>query len=147
MRKLALILFLLATAGVVLAATATTGSEGGADGAYPPTKLEPDGTWSEGGDAGAFTYSYPITLPSARGSLTPSVTLDYDSQSVDGTTATTQAQANWLGDGWSTPANFIEQSYEPCDDNPEAVSPAPPATNDECYDGQVLSLSLNFLAT
>ena len=41
---------------------------GGADGAYPPTKLEPDGTWSEGGDTGAFTYSYPITLPSARGS-------------------------------------------------------------------------------
>jgi len=39
-----------ATAGVVLAATSTTGSEGGADGAYPPTKLEPDGTWSEGGD-------------------------------------------------------------------------------------------------
>jgi len=83
-----------ATAGVVLAATSTTGSEGGADGAYPPTKLEPDGTWSEGGDTGAFTYSYPITLPSGRGSLAPSVTLAYDSQSVDGTTATTQAQAN-----------------------------------------------------
>lgn len=33
-----------------------------------PSKLEPDGTWSEGGDTGAFTYSYPITLPSARGS-------------------------------------------------------------------------------
>jgi hypothetical protein len=78
-----------ATDGVVLAATSTTGRRG-ADGAYPPTKLEADGTWSEGGDTGAFTYSYPITLPSARGSLTPSVTLAYDSQSVDGTTATTR---------------------------------------------------------
>ena len=64
---------------------------------YPPTKLEPDGTWSEGGDSGAFTYSYPIALPSARGSLTPTVSLAYDSQSVDGQTATTQAQAYWLG--------------------------------------------------
>ena len=79
---------------------------GGADGAYPPTKLEPDGTWSEGGDTGAFTYSYPITLPSARGSLTPSVTLAYDSQSVDGTTATTVrtclGDAGGLGMGLAT---------------------------------------------
>ena len=51
------------TGGVVLAATTTTGSEGGAAGEYPPTKLEPDGTWSEAGDSGAFTYSYPITAP------------------------------------------------------------------------------------
>ena len=132
-----------ASAGVVLAATATTGSEGGADGAYPPTKLEPDGTWSEGGDAGAFTYSYPITLPSARGSLTPSVTLDYDSQSVDGTTATTQAQANWLGDGWSTPDSSIELETTACADNPEGSASPTANTGDECYDGEIVQMDLS----
>ena len=132
-----------ATAGVVLAATTTTGSEGGADGAYPPTKLEPDGTWSEGGDAGAFTYSYPIALPSARGSLTPSVALAYDSQSVDGTTATTQAQANWLGDGWSTPDSSIGLETTACADDPEGSASPTANTGDQCYDGEIVQMDLS----
>jgi RHS repeat-associated protein len=132
-----------ASAGVVLAATSTTGSEGGAAGEYPPTKLEPDGTWAEGGASGSFNYTYPITVPPARGSLTPSVTLDYDSQSVDGTTATTQAQANWLGDGWSTPDSSIELETTACADNPEGSASPVTNTGDMCYDGEILQMDLN----
>jgi RHS repeat-associated protein len=140
---------------MVLAATTTTyttgnsdgGDGGGAAGSYTATTLKPSGSWSAGGSNGDFTYSYPIAVPPAASAMAPSISLSYDAGSLDGQTAATQAQGNWLGDGWSTPDNFIEQSYKPCADNPEGVSPAPPATNDECYDGQVLSLSLNGLST
>jgi RHS repeat-associated protein len=131
-----------ATAGVVLAATSTTGSEGGAAGSYPPAKLTPDGTWAEGGDTGAFTYSYPVTVPPARGGLAPSLTLGYDSQSVDGKTATTQAQSNWLGDGWSTPDSNITLQTTSCADHPEGTAANYP-TGDSCYDGELVQMSLD----
>ena len=46
-------------------------------------------------------------MPPAASSLVPLVGLSYDSGSVDGQTAASQAQANWLGDGWSTPHSYI----------------------------------------
>lgn len=124
--------------GLLLAATSTTGSGGGAAGAYPPTKLTPDGTWAEGGDTGAFTYSYPISLPPARGGLVPPVTLGYNSQAVDGKTAATQAQSNWLGDGWSTPDSNITLQTTSCGDHPEGKA-ANFSTGDSCYAGESCS--------
>jgi RHS repeat-associated protein len=139
---------------MVLAATTTTfttgnsdgGDGGGAAGSYTATTLKPSGSWAAGGSTGDFTYSYPITVPPAPSTMAPAISLSYDSGSQDGQTAATQAQANWLGDGWSTPQNYIEQSYVPCADKPEGTAAAQ-ATNDACYAGQVLSLSLNGLST
>ena len=128
--------------GPVIAATSTTGQEGGAAGAYPPGKVSPAGTWSEGGDSGSFDYSYPITVPSARGGLTPSLTLSYDSQDVDGKIATTQAQSDWLGDGWTTPDSYISLLTTSCGDNPEG-SASPTSTGDQCYDGEIVQMSLD----
>ena len=141
-------------AATVLAATTTykTGNAdggsdgGGAAGSYAATTLKPSGSWTAGGSTGDFTYSYPITVPPAPSAMAPSLSLSYDSGSLDGQTAATQAQAGWLGDGWSTPDNFVEQSYVPCSDSPEGAAAATP-TSDECYDGQVLSLSLNGMST
>ncbi len=45
----------------------TTGKDGGAAGAYPPTKLSPAGTWSEAGDSGAFTLLLPDHGPARAG--------------------------------------------------------------------------------
>jgi RHS repeat-associated protein len=126
----------------VIGATDSTGQEGGEGGTYAAAKLKPSGTWAEGGDSGAFTYSYPITLPSASTQLAPDVSLDYDSQEVDGQTATTQTQAGWAGDGWQTPDSYIALSTIPCDDNPEG-SASPDATADECYDGEIVQMSLD----
>jgi RHS repeat-associated protein len=126
----------------VIGATDSTGQEGGEAGTYAASKLKPSGTWAEGGDSGAFTYTYPITLPSASTQLTPSVSLDYDSQEVDGQTATTQTQSSWLGDGWQTPDSFIAMETTPCDDDPEG-SASPDATTDECYDGEIVQMSLD----
>ena len=47
-----------------------------------------------------------------------------------------------MGDGWSTPSSYIEQSFIPCEDNPEG-SASPKSTPDDCYDGPVLTLSLD----
>ena len=44
--------------------------------------------------------------------------------------------------GMFTEAPFIEQSFVSCADSPEG-SAAPVSTQDECYDGPVLTLSLN----
>jgi RHS repeat-associated protein len=126
----------------VIGATDSTGQEGGEGGNYAAAKLKPSGTWSEGGDSGAFTYSYPITLPGASTQVLPQVALDYDSQEVDGQTATTQTQSSWLGDGWQTPDSFIALSTRPCDDDPEG-SASPDATTDMCYDGEIVQMSLN----
>jgi hypothetical protein len=109
---------------VVLAATTTTtaGGEGGPAGTYGATSLKPAGSWAEGGSSGSFTYSYPVSLPSASSALVPSVALTYDSGSVDGQTAATQAQAGWAGDGWSTGDSSIQQTFVPCADSPEGTT-------------------------
>jgi RHS repeat-associated protein len=133
---------LASPAGEVIAATDSTGQEGGPGGTYAAAKLKPSGTWAEGGDSGAFTYTYPITLPSASTQLAPEVSLDYDSQEVDGQTATSQTQSSWLGDGWETPDSFIAMETTPCDDDPEG-SASPDATTDECYDGEIVQMSLD----
>lgn len=132
----------------VLAATSTAsgGDGGGTSGTFTATSLSPAGTWSAGGNNGAFTYSYAIAVPPSQSDARPDVGLSYDSSSVDGRTASTQSQSSWLGDGWSTTANFIEQSFVTCSDSPEG-SPAPVATADRCYAGPVLTMSLNGSST
>jgi len=131
-----------ATSLTVLAATDSTGQEGGSGGEYASSALKPSGSWSAGGSSGSFTYSYPITLPGASSTLTPSVALAYDSGSVDAQTANTQAQSSWIGDGWTTQDSYVEQTYTPCDDSPEG-SAGSVSTTDECYDGNILTLALN----
>ncbi|MFD7874141.1 polymorphic toxin-type HINT domain-containing protein [Streptomyces sp. NPDC059766] len=127
---------------MVLAATASTSSAGGAAGTYDATPLAPSGSWTGGGSSGDFTYSYPITLAPSSGSLKPSLGLTYNSGSVDGQTSSTQAQSSWVGDGWATPDSYIEQNFTSCSDDPEG-SASPVSSGDRCYDGPILTVSLN----
>ncbi|GII22529.1 RHS repeat domain-containing protein [Planosporangium mesophilum] len=133
---------------MVMAATTSTdpGAEGGAAGTYAATTLAPSGSWTGGGSTGSFTYTYPITTPPAASPLIPKVGLGYDSGDVDGKTASTQVQASWVGDGWTTPHSFIEQSFMSCADNPEGIA-SPVSTSDLCYNGPVLTMSLNGSST
>ena len=127
---------------LVLAAAPVSTDGGGPAGTYSATSLKPSGTWTAGGSDGSFTYSYPIQVPPAASSLVPQVSLDYDSGEIDGQTASTNAQASWAGDGWQTPQMYIAQSFIPCQDDPEG-SAAPESTQDDCYDGSILTLSEN----
>ncbi|MFK3979015.1 polymorphic toxin-type HINT domain-containing protein [Micromonospora sp. NPDC050397] len=133
---------LTGTAPMVLAAVAAASTDGGKAGTYAATDLMPSGSWTAGTNTGSFTYSYPMTVPTTSSPLIPSVSLNYDSSSVDGQTASTQAQSSWVGDGWSTPKSYIEQSFVSCSDNPGG-SASPVSTPDQCYDGPILTLSLN----
>jgi RHS repeat-associated protein len=127
---------------VVLAVTPAVTAGGGPGGTYGATQLRPSGTWTAGGSAGSFNYSYPVSVSPASGGLAPAVSLDYDSGTVDGQTADTQPQGSWVGDGWTLPQSYIEQSFSPCASKPEG-SAAPQKTQDDCYNGPVLTLSLD----
>ncbi|GLW59635.1 hypothetical protein Kpho01_76450 [Kitasatospora phosalacinea] len=130
----------------VLAATTSDDQGGSAAGSYAAGSLAPSGSWSSGSSSGAFTYAYPIQAPGATTSVVPAIELTYDSASVDGKTASTQAQASWVGDGWSTPDSYIEQTFTSCTDQPEG-SASPSETGDQCYAGPILTLSLNGTST
>ncbi|MEV6505838.1 RHS repeat-associated core domain-containing protein [Streptomyces sp. NPDC051642] len=132
-------------AATVIAATDSTGQEGGAGGNYAST-LSSAGSWSQSGSSGDFTYTYKVDSPAASTSLAPDASLSYDSGSVDGKTANTQAQSSWVGDGWTTQDSFVGQEFTSCADSPEG-SAGSVTTTDECYDGPILTMSLNGSST
>ncbi|MFC9083865.1 RHS repeat-associated core domain-containing protein [Streptomyces sp. NPDC057062] len=127
------------TTQVVLAAEATASGGGGS---YAATSLAGSGQWSAGGSSGAFSYTYPISTPDVPGSLVPSVSLNYSSQSVDGRTSSTNAQSSWIGDGWDYSPGFVERAYASCSDD---TANGTPKTSDECWSDatDTLTLSLN----
>ncbi|HEY7224530.1 MAG TPA: hypothetical protein VH561_13215, partial [Micromonosporaceae bacterium] len=99
------------SAGLVLAADS---APAGSAGTYAATPLQFSDTWSHGGASGGFSYAYPLTVPPALGGAAPEVSLSYSSQSVDGMTASTNAQSSWVGVGWSYQPGYIERAYQPC---------------------------------
>ncbi|WP_259464600.1 polymorphic toxin-type HINT domain-containing protein [Streptomyces sp. TLI_171] len=118
---------------MVLAAEA---SPSGSMGSYAATAIAPSAAWSAGTNAGNFTYSYTVDLPTAVGGAAPSVVLSYDSSSVDGRTAANNSQPSWIGDGWDYSPGSISRSYKPCAKSGIDMS------GDECWAGQALQLNL-----
>jgi RHS repeat-associated protein len=128
-------------AGRMIVLAAATGPSG-PTGNFNASSLAPEGSWSAGGNDGAFTWSYPITVPpAASGSLAPSIALSYDSASVDGETGTSNNQSSWVGQGWDYDPGYIERTYQTCSD--DTSLPKAEQTGDACWDGQILTLSLN----
>jgi RHS repeat-associated protein len=124
-------------AGAVLAATTSASGSGGD---YTATPLSEAGTWAEAGSSGAFTYSYPIQVPPVPGGLEPDISLNYNSQLVDGLTSSDNTQASWIGDGWDYSPGYIERDYQPCSQN----SASSQQTGDSCWSSDdTTTLSLN----
>ncbi|MFJ9936681.1 polymorphic toxin-type HINT domain-containing protein [Streptomyces virginiae] len=105
-------------------------------GDYSATPLLPSASWQAGGNAGNFTYGYTAEVPSAIAGAAPSVVLGYDSSSIDGRTASTNAQAGLIGEGWDWHPGSISRSYRGCKDVGIKDS------GDECWAGDILSLSM-----
>jgi RHS repeat-associated protein len=79
-------------------------------------------------------------VPTAPGGLTPKVELDYNSQSQDGLTSSTNNQASWVGDGFDYSPGFVERSYQSCHQNPTGTT----KTQDNCWsDNNTITLSLD----
>ncbi|MFD9817527.1 polymorphic toxin-type HINT domain-containing protein [Streptomyces violascens] len=108
----------------------------GATGDYKASPLNPSASWQAGANAGNFTYGYTVEVPSAIAGPAPSISLGYDSSSVDGKTASTNAQASWIGDGWDYHPGSISRTYKSCD------SAGVKDSGDECWGGDLLNLSL-----
>ncbi|MEU5992346.1 hypothetical protein ABZ806_25530 [Spirillospora sp. NPDC047418] len=77
-----------ATAGQNATLLVAAASSDSSQGDYKATSLEASATWSAGGNAGDFTWSYPMRVPPVPSGLTPKVAISYSSASVDGKTAT-----------------------------------------------------------
>ncbi|MGW0840373.1 polymorphic toxin-type HINT domain-containing protein [Streptomyces sp. NPDC002787] len=92
-------------------------SGGGAGGTFKATPLASSGKWSAGGSSGAFTWTYPLTVPAAPAGPAPNIEFTYNSQSVDGRTAVASPQASWIGEGWDYDAGHIERRYRACQDD------------------------------
>ncbi|MFG2896040.1 ricin-type beta-trefoil lectin domain protein [Streptomyces zaomyceticus] len=132
-------------AGATLAsegtALAVTSGSGGSQGDYAATSLNPSGSWQASG-TGAFTYSYPVSVPAGVGGNAPSVALGYDSQAVDGETSARNSQSSWIGDGWNYDPGFVERTYRPCgsfrDANGDKILKG---SGDDCWSGANAQIS------
>ncbi|MFE0463790.1 hypothetical protein ACFW1A_31505, partial [Kitasatospora sp. NPDC058965] len=120
-----------ASSTTVAAVAGTDGSQGD----YSATSLAASGNWSQTA-SGAFTYAYPIELPQALGGAEPSVSLSYDSQSVDGETSARNSQSSWIGDGWNYSPGFIERQYKSC------ATDGIDKSADKCWTGSNATLQL-----
>ncbi|WP_280666009.1 MULTISPECIES: hypothetical protein [unclassified Kitasatospora] len=121
-----------ATPMVLAATTALSGTTG----TYTASPLSPSDSWGAGTNIGSFTYSYPIQVPPALGGTAPSVSLSYNSSSVDGKTSSQNAQASWVGEGWDYQPGFIERSYQSCAKDGITNS------GDQCWAGQNAVINL-----
>ncbi|MEV7526391.1 polymorphic toxin-type HINT domain-containing protein [Streptomyces sp. NPDC091371] len=123
----------LATQSVALAAEP---GPSGASGDFTATPLLPSASWQAGSNAANFTYGYTVELPSTIAGPAPSLGLGYDSSSIDGRTASTNAQAGLFGEGWDWHPGSISRTYKSCKDAGIKDS------GDECWAGDILSLNL-----
>ncbi|MGW6980154.1 polymorphic toxin-type HINT domain-containing protein [Streptomyces sp. NPDC054932] len=105
-------------------------------GDFSATPLLPSASWQAGANAANFTYGYTAEIPSTIAGAAPSVVLGYDSSSIDGRTASTNAQSGLIGEGWDWHPGSISRSYKGCKDAGIAES------GDECWAGDILSLSM-----
>ncbi|MEU0991778.1 RHS repeat-associated core domain-containing protein [Streptomyces sp. NPDC005953] len=124
---------------VLLVATAAVS---GTSGNFGATSLAPSASWAAGGSNGGFTWNYGITTPDVPGGAAPQLGLGYSSQSVDGRTAATNNQANWIGDGWSMEPGYIERQYISCREDKSGSNNTTARVGDLCWkkDNAVLNL-------
>lgn len=120
---------------------AATAAPAGAAGDFKAATLSPSGTWTAGGSSGAFSWSYDLDVPDVPGDLTPDLGLSYSSQSVDGRTAATNNQANWIGDGWSMEPGSVQRRYTPCMDDDSGGNNTT-KVGDQCWKADNATLSL-----
>ncbi|WP_432106064.1 RHS repeat-associated core domain-containing protein [Streptomyces sp. bgisy091] len=108
-----------ASGGQVFALTAAAAAGESAKGAgdYSATGLSESSSWQAGASSGAFNWSYGFDLPPAAAGPSPTLSLSYDSGSIDGRTATTNNQGTAVGEGFSMTESYIERTYDSCDDD------------------------------
>ncbi|MFI9616813.1 ricin-type beta-trefoil lectin domain protein [Streptomyces sp. NPDC052023] len=130
-------------ASVLLATDSGSGSKGD----FSATPLASAGSWSAGGNSGAFTYTYNLQVPGVPGGPSPAISLGYNSQAVDGRTSATNTQPSWIGDGWDYNPGSITRTYRTCRDDTEDGNNASRKTSDLCWGSYNAVLTLGGTTT
>jgi RHS repeat-associated protein len=115
------------SSATILAATAGAVSSSGA-GDFSATSLSPAAAVNVSAQTGGLSWSYPMRTPPAAAGPSPSLSVEYSSQAVDGETGSTNNQPSVVGEGWSLSAGgFIERSYTSCSKDGQSAS------GDQCW--------------
>lgn len=126
------------TASTTLIATAAAVSASGA-GNYAATPYNPASTWDVSAQTGSFAWSVPMKVPPVAAGVTPSLSMNYNSQAVDGLTSATNNQSSEVGEGWAlSGSGYIQRSFVSCakdKDDPQELS------GDLCWKNDNVSLS------
>ncbi|MFE4665117.1 RHS repeat-associated core domain-containing protein [Streptomyces sp. NPDC056734] len=136
-----------AAAGSGSSVLLATDSGSGSKGDFGATPLVSAGSWSAGGNSGAFSYGYPLQIPSVPGGPSPAVSFDYNSQSVDGRTSASNNQPSWVGDGWEYNPGSITRTYTSCQDDQEDGNNSTKKTSDLCWGSYNATLTLGGATT
>ncbi|WP_404817577.1 polymorphic toxin-type HINT domain-containing protein [Streptomyces resistomycificus] len=130
----------VASLGSGTAVVGAVDSGGGGGGTFKATPLASNGKWEAGGSSGAFTWSYPLTVPSPPAGPGPKISFNYNSQAVDARTGVSSPQASWIGEGWSYDPGYIERRYRSCQDDRKTLKAGAPnntakkdKTSDLCW--------------
>jgi RHS repeat-associated protein len=125
---------------MVLAATATPVSSTGT-GTFAATPFNSATSWDVSAQTGDFSWSYPLRTPPAAAGPSPDLALNYDSQSIDGQTGSSNNQSSAIGNGWTMGGTgFIDRQYIPCSqDTTGAVT----TSGDLCWQSNNATLSMD----
>ncbi|MEU9335001.1 ricin-type beta-trefoil lectin domain protein [Streptomyces sp. NPDC048290] len=136
-----------AAAGSGSSVLLATDSGAGSKGDFGATPLVSAGSWSAGGNAGSFNYSYPLQVPPTPGGPAPAVSFGYNSQSVDGRTSASNNQPSWVGDGWEYNPGSITRTYTSCRDDQAGTHNNTKKTSDLCWGSDNATLTLGGATT
>ncbi|WP_405483196.1 RHS repeat-associated core domain-containing protein [Streptomyces anulatus] len=125
------------SAPTVFAVTAAAATSASGLGDFKATALSASSSWEAGASSGAFSWSYPLTVPPAAAGPVPSLALSYDSGSIDGRTANTNNQSSQVGEGFDLTSSYIERKYGSCEDDGQSDK------FDQCWKYENASLVLN----
>ncbi|WIN00449.1 RHS repeat-associated core domain-containing protein [Actinoplanes oblitus] len=136
-----------ATARQATALVAVAAGPSGDDGDFTATPLSASSTWSTGGSAGSFNWSYPVRVPKVMGGPLPEVSFAYSSASVDGRSSASNNQPSWIGEGFEFSPGFIERRYVSCSDDKSGSPNNPQFTGDICWRSNNATMSLGGSST
>jgi RHS repeat-associated protein len=129
-------------AGTRLLALTAGGS--GAAGSYGATGLSSSSTWSAGGSAGDFSWSFPMRTPPSLGGPSPTLQITYSAQSVDGRMVTSNNQPSIVGEGFElSTSGYIERRYKTCSEDQANGGNNTVKTGDLCWATDNATMSLN----
>lgn len=117
---------------VMVAALAGPVSSSGT-GDFTATSLAPSTLLDVSAQTGALSWTYPMRVPPAAAGPSPALSLNYDSQSVDGKTGSTNNQTSPVGEGWTlSGGGFVERSFVSCSRDNGASGPVT-TSGDLCW--------------